>query len=257
LEVVVVVHGRELGAAFVEMADTLGGDFDIGDYLRRLSVRCVESTAVDAVGSLVVDRRGRGGVVAASSVAAERLEEFEMAYGDGPGRDCFRTGRAVGPVALVSGVRWPRFAEMARAAGFGSVEARPMRLRESTIGAVSLFVRARGVAGSAGGAGVVGARGADADDSAVVQALADVATVGLLRRRRVHDQEELAAQLRRGLESRIVIEQAKGVLAEREGLSADAAFAGMRAYARNRNLRLRDVAVAVVSGGDVGRLGGA
>jgi hypothetical protein len=162
----------------------------------------------------------------------------------------------VGPVALVSGVRWPRFAELARAAGFGSVEARPMRLRESTIGAVSLFVRARGVADSGGGAAVGRARATDADDSAVVQALADAATVGLLRRRRVHDQEELAAQLRRGLASRIVIEQAKGMLAEREGLSADAAFAGMRTYARNRNLRLRDVAVAVVNGGDVGRLGG-
>lgn len=233
-------HGRQLAAAFAETGDTLVSDFDIGVFLRQLGARCVESTAVDAVGLLVGDRRGRPSVVAGSSVAAEGLAAAERDGGDGPGRDCFRTGHPVGPVDLLSAGRWPRFAVLARDAGFGSVEAVPMRLRDSTIGAVSLFVRMRCAI--------------DPEDRAIAQALAGTATIGLLRRRRVDEQEALAVQLRGAMASRILVEQAKGVLAEREGMSVDAAFAGMRLFARNRNLRLRDVAATVVSGGDLGPL---
>lgn len=231
-----VPQGTELALALVAMADTLVGEFDTGEFLRRLGARCVELTAVDAVGVMVVDGRGRVTDLAGTSARVEQIVAGERDDGDGPGRDCVRTGCAVEAVDLTSASRWPRVAALARDAGFGSVEAVPMRVRDVTIGAMCLYVRARGAV--------------DADDRMAARALADMAAVGLSNRRRLHDLEELAGQLRRALESRIVVEQAKGVLAERQGQSVDAAFAGMRTFARNRNLRLHDVAAAVVSGGD-------
>lgn len=231
-----VRQGTELALALVATADAFVGDFDTGEFLRRLGGRCVELTEVDAVGLMVVDRRGRVTDLAATSAGVERLVAAERDDVEGPGRDCVRTGRAVEAVDLTSPARWPRFAALARDAGFGSVEAVPMRVPDVTIGAMCLYVRARGAVGP--------------DDRTAARALADMAAVGLSHRRRIHDLEELTGQLRQALDSRIVVEQAKGVLAERQGQSVDAAFAGMRTFARNRNLRLHDVAAAVVSGGE-------
>jgi ANTAR domain len=131
-------------------------------------------------------------------------------------------------LALRAGLPWPRFADAALTSGFRSVEALPMRLRDQVIGALNLF---RAVPGSL-----------DPAQLRIGQAMADVATIGLLHERNVRRSEAVAEQLQGALNSRIVIEQAKGKLAERLTIDMDQAFGLMRDYARNSNQRLTDVA---------------
>jgi AmiR/NasT family two-component response regulator len=119
------------------------------------------------------------------------------------------------------------------AAGFRSVHAFPLRLRKQVIGALNLF-------GSDAGRMQPG-------DIQIVQALADIATIGLLQARAVHRGEILTEQLQGALNSRIVIEQAKGALAQTYGISVDVAFQRLRAYCRRNNLRLGVVAEGIVT----------
>jgi GAF domain-containing protein len=173
-------------------------------------------------------------VVASSSHEMHLLELFEVQHDQGPCLDCYRTGEAVECADLSQAQdRWPTFAPEALAAGFSSVHALPMRLRQEVIGSLNLLRRPRG--------------NLDPTDLQAAQALADVATIGILQHRAAAEARMLAEQLQYALNSRVTIEQAKGVLSERSGLDAETAFEALRRYARNHNQRLVDVAVGVVN----------
>jgi transcriptional regulator with GAF, ATPase, and Fis domain len=229
------MDGQLLSETFVELTDTMVADFDVIDFLHVLTDRSVQLLDVSAAGLLLADPRGELRVVAASSEAARLVELFQLQNQQGPCLDCFRAGQPVTAADLAAAEqRWPRFAAAALQAGFGAVQALPMRLREQVIGALNLF---RADAGAFA-----------PEDIRIGQALADVATISLLHERNVRRTDTLNEQLQTALNSRVVIEQAKGKLAERLGLDMDQAFGLLREYARARNLRLSDLAQAVIDG---------
>lgn len=225
----------KLARALVELADTVVGEFDIVDLLTRLTDRCLDVLEVAAAGIMLAGPDGELRVVASSSEQMRMLELFELQSQEGPCLDCFRSGRAVINQQLTEADnRWSRFAPEARAAGFGTVHSFPMRLRGAVIGALNLFHNEPGHM-----------RQADVDAS---QALADIATIAILQLRAAHEAQVLNQQLNTALESRIVIEQAKGIIASREGLDLDASFDRLRTHARNNNIRLTDAAKAITIG---------
>jgi len=226
---------QALADVFVLLADTLVDDYDVVDLLDRLTTACVDLLGVRAAGLLLDDQNGNLAVVASSSDEIRLLEIFQLQANEGPCLDCFRTGTAVTSADLdAERARWPRFVAAALAAGFASVAALPMRLRSQTIGALNVFhARAEPVS---------------AKDQRLAQALADVATIGILQRRSVHRSSVMAEQLQHALNSRVVIEQAKGVLAERFTIDMDTAFEALRRYARHHNLKLTEIAQAVTRG---------
>jgi len=218
-----------LSNTFVELADTMVADFDVIDFLHMLTDRSVRLLAASAAGVVLADPRGELRVAAASSEAAELVELFQIQNDEGPCLDCFRTGKPVSATGLsAQDRRWPRFGAAAAQAGFDAVEALPMRLRDQVIGALNLFRASSGTF--------------DPVDLRIGQALADVATIGLLQDRYVRRSEAVAEQLQGALNSRVVIEQAKGKLAERLSVDMDRAFGLLRDYARNNNQQLTDVA---------------
>ena len=226
---------RQLVETFVGLADTLVADFDVIEFLETLSNRCVQILDVDAAAIMLIDANGALHAAASSTENAMFLELFELQADAGPCVDCCRTGRPVVNADLTAHAeRWPRFAEAAQAAGFAAVHALPMRLRETVIGAVNLFSAQT--------------RELSDDDTRTGQALADVATMGILSQRSLAQAELLASQLQSALNSRIVIEQAKGVLSERLAISVDEAFAFLRDHARRNSLHLSDVARDIATG---------
>ncbi len=231
------MDGQLLSETFVELTDTMVAGFDVIDFLHVLTDRSVQLLNVSAAGLLLADPRGELRVVAASSQAARLLELFQLQNDQGPCLDCFRTGRPVAAADLAAEApRWPRFAAAAQQAGFAAVQALPMRLRDQVIGALNLF---RAVPGAF-----------DPADIRIGQALADVATISLLHERSMRHSDTLNEQLQTALNSRVIIEQAKGKLAERLGLDTDQAFSVLRDHARTRNLRLSDVALAFIDGSE-------
>ena len=225
-----------LSDTFIDLADTMVADFDIIDFLDMLTDRSVRLLGASAAGVLLAGPRGELRVAAASSEEAGLVELFQLQNDQGPCLDCFRTGRAVtAPDLLGQDQRWPRFAQAAVEAGFRTVEALPMRLRDQVIGALNLFRAEQGPF--------------EAADLRIAQALADVATIGLLHERNVRRREAVAEQLQAALNSRVAIEQAKGKLAERYGINMDRAFTMLRDYARNTNQHLSDVARDFVTSG--------
>jgi GAF domain-containing protein len=224
-----------LAKTLVELADTLVADFDVVELLTLLADRCVDVLGVDAAGLMLVAPDGELRVMASSSETMRMLELFELQSREGPCLDCYVSGRPVvnQDLAHVNG-RWPRFAHEALTAGFRSVHALPMRLRDSVIGALNLFHVEAGEMQRA--------------DLEAAQALADVATIAILQHRATLEAQVLNEQLQHTLNSRIVIEQAKGMVAEREGLNMEQAFSALRKYARDHNLRLVGVAEAVIAG---------
>lgn len=228
----------QLAIALVELADTLVADFDVVDLLDRLTQHCVTLLDASAAGLLLADGKGALRVIAASSEASRDLELFQLQNSEGPCSDCYRTGSPV-VVEDLTEMRpvWPRFASLAEAAGYRSVHALPMRLRSDVVGTLNLF---------RSGAG----RLSEADRRAG-QALADMATIGILQNRSIQRNEVLAEQLRSALQSRVLIEQAKGVLAERGGVDVERAFQAMRHFARSNNLRLLKVAESIVERGEM------
>jgi len=224
-----------LSDTFVELADTMIAEFDVIDFLHLLTDRSVALLGASAAGVVLADPRGELRVAAASSEEAGLLELFQLQNDQGPCLDCFRTGRPVTADDLTGPCqRWPRFAEAAARSGFRTVEALPMRLRDQVIGALNLFRAEPGPI--------------DPADLRIGQALADVATIGLLHERNVRRREAVAEQLQAALNSRVVIEQAKGKLAERLSIDMDRAFNMLRDYARNTNQHLTDVARTLVEG---------
>jgi transcriptional regulator with GAF, ATPase, and Fis domain len=226
---------QQLAGVFVELADTLVDDFDLIDFLYRLTVRCVDLLGVSAAGLLLADQRGALQVVAASTERARLLELLQLQTDRGPCPECFHTGQPVAVPDLTAVTsRWPAFVAEARQIGFASVYAAPMRLRAEVIGALNLFDTRSGPLPD--------------DTIRLGQALADVATIGLLQARAIDRRDTLTEQLQTALNSRILIEQAKGVLAERRQLDMEQAFTLLRAEARNTNRRLSELARAVVDG---------
>jgi GAF domain-containing protein len=227
---------KTLAETFVLLADTLVDDYDVVDLLDQLVASCVNLLGVTAAGLLLDDQRGSLAVVASSDESTRLLEIFQLQNNEGPCLDCVRTGAAVATEDLASDrERWPLFVPAALDAGFQSVAAVPMRLRDQTIGGLNMFhARPEPI---------------PEEDRRLAQALADVATIGILQRRSSHRSNLMAEQLQHALNSRVSIEQAKGVLAERANVSMDEAFAALRSHARTHNLKLTDVAVAVVREG--------
>lgn len=224
----------KLSSAFVKLADTLVADFDVVDMLHWLVVECTQILDTQASGLLLVDPAGELQLVASTSEEAELVEVFQLAAGDGPCLDCFRTGAPVTVADLSAELdRWPQFGPEALKLGYQSVHATPLRLRGQTIGTMNLFGQHVGALSPA--------------DIAIAQALADVATIGILQERSIRSAQLLSEQLQHALDSRILIEQAKGVLATTLGTTMNEAFATMRTYARDRNLPLRHVADDVVN----------
>lgn len=227
------VSAERLAKIFVEVADTLVGEFDLIEFLHLLADRTAGLVQASAVGLLLADQRGKLEFMAGSDENVKLLELFQIQNQEGPCLDAFRTARPVINADLRAAARWPRFAPRATEAGFCSVHAFPLRLRSEVIGALNLF-------GTDVGA-------FDEADVQVVQAVADVATIGLLQERTIRRSEVLTEQLQGALNSRIVIEQAKGAIAQAHGVGVDEAFARMRDYARGTRRQLSEVAHAVVA----------
>ena len=228
-------HEQRLAQVFVELADTLIDDFDVLDFLSMLVERCVELLDVAAAGVVLSDQKGGLRMAAASSEQARLVELFAIQADDGPCPECVRTGAPVSSADLTGeDARWPRFAPAARAAGFRAAHAVPMRLRRTVIGAVNLLNS--------------NANGVGAESVLLGQALADVATIGILQQRAIHDSAILAEQLHTALNSRVVIEQAKGALSAHGGMDMHQAFTALRNHARAHNLRLSDLARTVAEG---------
>jgi hypothetical protein len=225
-------EGR-LVEAFVALADTLVDDYDVVEFAQQLVEDCVSLLDVDAAGLLLGDPRGGLQVLASTSEQTRLLELLQIQSDAGPCLQAYGSGRQV-LVAdlLVDTDRWPEFAARAASEGFGAVFATPMRLRTERIGALNLFQTE--------------SRKISRPDLLVAQALADVATIGILHQRVLVRGAMVNAQLQTALNSRIIIEQAKGVLAERGGLNMDQAFIQLRTQARSTNQHLSDTARAII-----------
>ncbi len=224
-----------MAQTLVTLADNLVADFDVAELLRYLSERCVEVLDVTAAGLMLASLSGELQVMASSSDEMRILELFEVQTDEGPCADCYRTGQPVvnADVAVVNG-RWPQFAPRAVAAGFRSVHALPMRLRGQTVGALNLFRATEGAL--------------EVDDVMAAQAFADVATIAILQDRSARAVHTLNEQLAQALNTRITIEQAKGIIAQAARVDMTGAFDRLRSHARNQNMKLSDVARAVVDG---------
>ena len=221
-----------LNAAFVAVADTLTTNYDVVDLLHTLVSECAEILNVQAGGLMLADADGNLQLVASTSESADLVEVMQLSAGAGPCVDCFTTGATVSVSDITKlGQKWPAFREAALSQHFRSVHATPMRLRGAVIGTMNLFGTEVGKVSRA--------------DAAVAQALADVATIGIIQERAVAHSHVVAEQLQKALDSRIVIEQAKGALAQATAMTTDEAFNSLRSYARNHNLTLHAVAEGV------------
>ena len=224
-----------LARTLVELADTLVDDFDVVELLTLLADRCVAVLDVAAAGLMLAASDGELRVVASSSEEMRLVELFELQSQQGPCPDCYRAGEPVVSESLDTDKdRWPLLAPFALKAGFRSVHAVPMRLRGLTIGSLNLFRADEGLLEEA--------------DVVAAQALADVATIAILQHRAATEAHVVVDQLNHALNSRIMIEQAKGVIAERAGLDMEGAFRWMRNFARSHNLLLVNVARSVIEG---------
>jgi GAF domain-containing protein len=231
----VATRESELARTLVELADTLVADFDVVELMQRLVDESVLLLGAQQAGLLLSDQRGGIRVVATTSENMQLLELFQVRNGTGPCLDCLHTGVPVlVPDLALAAARWPDFVREATAQGFGSVHALPLRLRSEVIGALGLFHSVPGPLAE--------------DDIRAAQALADIATIGILQQRTIIRGEVLAEQLQTALNSRVVIEQAKGVLAATAGIDVESAYRRLRDYCRPRNLGLTATAAAVAAG---------
>jgi GAF domain-containing protein len=220
---------------FVEVADTLVDDFDLIDFLHNVTDHTAAISGASSVGLVLADQDDHLHYVAASSSGAKDLELLQLQDQEGPCLDCYLSHQSVIVPDLSSAAeRWPTFVPRAAELGIHSVHAFPMRLRERTIGALNVFGRTP--------------LPLEPDDITVIQALADVATIAIIQERAIAAAETLTQQLQGALNSRIVIEQAKGVIARTNGIGVEEAFAVLRTYARRQHLRLTDVAHGVATG---------
>lgn len=219
--------------AFLSLSTRLSHGYDVVDLLAQLTADCAKLLDVASSGLLLADAQGVLHVLAASSERTRELEAFQIQRDEGPCLECYSTGAPVNvPDLRVEAGRWPIFVPAAQVLGFVSVHTVPLRLRDEVLGALNLFGTKVGSLTD--------------DDLALAQALADVACVALIQEHAAADRETVNQQLKLALASRVVIEQAKGVLAQLGTLDMAEAFESLRGYARDNNLKLTDVARAVV-----------
>jgi len=230
-----MVSNERLASVFVEMADTLVDEFDLIDFLHNLADHAVSVSGAASAGLLLADQNDSLHFMAASSESARHLELFQVQHSEGPCFDCYRSHESVATTDLAHETqRWPDFAPRAKEAGVRSVHAFPMRLRNRVIGALNVFGEKPLPLGP--------------EDVKIVQAMADVATIAILQERAIASAELLTEQLQGALNSRIVVEQAKGVVSRDHDVSVDEAFAALRSHARSNHLRLAELAHDVVNG---------
>lgn len=224
----------EVARSFVTLASSLANGYDVVDLLDELTTDCARLLDVASAGLLLADARGVLHIMAASSEQTRQLEVFQLQRDEGPCLECYREGTVVSVANLDEATdRWPQFVPAARSMGFASVHALPMRLRDNVLGALGLFGTEVGALND--------------DDLALGQALADVASVALVQDKAAADKATVNEQLQTALTSRVILEQAKGVLAQLGALEMTQAFTVLRNYARDHNLRLTEVAQAVVA----------
>jgi GAF domain-containing protein len=223
-----------LSQTFVTLADTLVADYDIVEMLDQLVHACVELLEVSQAGLMLVDERGRFQLMATSDEATQVVELFQIqGVEGGPCVEAARSGDTIAVQDLTApSIRWPLFAATALQQGFRSVHAVPMRVRDETIGALNLFN--------------VDASTLSPEDGRLARALAHVATIGIVQQRSLHRSSLLTEQLQGALSTRVVIEQAKGILAEFGSLGMDQAFEALRSYARGHGMKLSETAAALV-----------
>jgi len=228
---------EQLAHAFIGLADTLVADYDVIELAQQLIDNSMMLLPIAAAGIVLADIQGEMRVFASSSEQTRLLELLQLEADVGPCLLAYRTGKAVLVDDLnVDPQRWPAFAQQAAEYNYRSVSALPLRLRDERVGALNLFRAEAGALSSA--------------DVAIGQALADVAAIGILHQRIVTHSDVVNQQLQSALNTRVIIEQAKGVIAERGSLDMDGAFGLLRSYARRTQQRLADLARAVVEGAD-------
>ncbi|MFD4572212.1 ANTAR domain-containing protein [Streptomyces sp. NPDC058417] len=226
---------QQVSDVFVRVADSLIDDFDLVVFLEELCAHCVSLLDVSAAGILLANEQGLLHTVAASDENTHLLELFALQHDQGPCLDCYSTRTAAvdidldGPAATAT---WPAFATHARRSGFRTSHVFPLRLRDRAVGAMNLFHTDRQVL--------------EPRDVSLAQALADVATIALLQQRDLGREQLEKAQLQRALSSRVVIEQAKGILAAHWDVTPDTAYQALRAYARARQVRVSDCARQII-----------
>lgn len=228
-----ITREARLLQTFAMLADTLVDDYDVVDLLQSLVDACRDLLDTTAAGILLADRGGELELVASTSEASRIVELMQLGARDGPCIECYRTGQAISvPSIYEAPVEWAAFRDSALGQGFASAEAIPLRLRDATIGTLNLLRSEEGPVEEA--------------DMVAARAFADVATIGILHERSLRESEVLSEQLQLALNSRVVIEQAKGVVSFTNGVPVDEAFDLIRAYARRHQLPLRDVASRLV-----------
>jgi GAF domain-containing protein len=223
---------RRLTKAFVSLADTLVADYDTVELLQRLVDTSADVLDASAAGLLLADESGELAVLASTSEESRLVELMQLDSGLGPCVEAYLSGEFVTITDIDTDERWPDFNAAAQRQGFRSLHAIPMRLRATVIGTLNLFRSEPGEL--------------DGDDASVARGLADIATIGILHERAVRESDIAREQLQRALNSRVVIEQAKGVVAQLYSVDMDAAFRRLRDYSRNHGVPLRDVADQVV-----------
>ena len=233
-----MVTAERLAVVLVEVADTLVADFDLIDFLHKLADHAAELSGAASVGLMLGDQHDQLHFMAASSEAAKHLELFQLQYSEGPCLECHRAGEPVVVADLREATdRWPDFAPRAVAAGVHAVHAFPMRLRGTIIGAMNVFKEEP-----------LPLDPIDPIDVSLVQALADIATISIIQERASAHAEMVTEQLQGALNTRIVIEQAKGVISRTYDVGVDTAFEMLRSHARHHRLRLGDLAHDIVTG---------
>ncbi|MFE6483802.1 GAF and ANTAR domain-containing protein [Streptomyces sp. NPDC057757] len=228
---------QQLTDVFLDIADSLVSDFDILDFLQQFTTHCAGLLDVATAGVLLGDERGRLQLLAASDENTRMLEVFASEHEQSPCVDCFRSGRPVPHVDLTQPEaveRWPQFTQAARERGFSAMHAFPLRLRDTVVGSLGLFRTTPQPLGQ--------------EDVLLAQALADMATIAVLQQRTLAQSETERAQLQYALTSRIILEQAKGVLAERWHCTVDEAFTALRAHTRTHHLRLTELTQDIANG---------
>jgi hypothetical protein len=224
---------KELVETFVELADTMVTGYDVVDLLHRLVTRCARTLNVAGVGILIPDADGTLEVVASTSERSQLISLLQLSEEQGPCLDAYHSGEQV-TVSDIAGIRerWPRFASAAGELGYRWMHAIPLRLREDVIGSLNLF-------GDQPGA-------LTPDDAMAARGLADIATIGILHERAFREADLARHQLQHALDSRVVIEQAKGILSHIHNIDMDAAFQLLRQRARSSQRKLSDVARQVI-----------
>ncbi len=223
----------QLLQTFATLADTLVTGYDVVDLLQVLVDRCQTLLDATAAGILLADHFGDLELVASTSESANVVETMQISADAGPCIDSFTTGRTVS-VADIREVpaAWHQFRDSALAHGYLSIHALPLKLRDTTLGTLNLLRTAPGELPER--------------DMIAARALADVATIGILQERAIRETDTVRQQLQNALNSRVVIEQAKGVVAYRHSITPEDAFDVIRRYARANNLTISHVASALV-----------